>query len=151
MKRLLVVATLLSSCTRDAPTPPAEPKPAEPAAAPSPPAARSRDRAAAVAGPRPAPELTRAAFERFADARRKEVRRCYDAALAKEPALHGKITLQFAVLTSGAIDEVEVASTTFKSRTIPGCVAAVFRRWRTPFRPEEPVAIEYPLSFAPQR
>jgi len=153
VKRLFILAAaLVCACTREAP-PPAAPVPAPATApsapiAPSAPAATPRERDAPA---RPPPELTTAAFKRFADARRKEVRRCYDAALTKDPALRGKIMLRFAVMPSGAVDEVEVASTSFRNSPIPACVAAVFRGWRTPFRPEEPVGIEYPLSFAPQR
>jgi hypothetical protein len=143
VKRLAAAAAALAlACSR-------EPAPAPPApAAPTPRPVRP-DRGAVPEAP--APELTSAAFRRFADRRAKEVRRCYDAALQGNPALRGRIELRFSVLPSGAISDVEVASTSFRDRAIPACVAEVFRTWRTPFRPEEPVGIEYPLSFSPQR
>jgi len=151
-RHLVLAAALACSCTRAAPAPPAAaptpaPAPTQ-AAAPAAPVPKLRDRGAPA---RPPPELTTASFKHFADARRKEVRRCYDAALAKDPTLRGKIVLRFAVMPSGAVDEIQVVSTSFRNSPIPACVTSVFRSWRTPFRPEEPVGIEYPLSFAPQR
>ncbi|HEX9401732.1 MAG TPA: AgmX/PglI C-terminal domain-containing protein [Anaeromyxobacter sp.] len=140
-------ALLLCSCSREPVPTAAPPAPAAPAASAAPaaePKASRRD-----AGP--APELTGPAFKRFAKGKSAEVRRCYEAALGNDPTLGGKVTIQFAILPSGAVSGVSVARSSFRRDAVPTCVAAVVRGWRTPFRPEEAVTVEYPLSFAPPR
>lgn len=146
-----LLAALIVVCASSAAAAEREP-PARAAPDPAPVSTGAPARGSGGAAPaEPPPELTSAAFKRFANGRAKEVRRCYDAALQKDPALHGKLMLRFNVLPSGAIADVRVTSTSFKARAVPRCVVDVFRSWRTPFRPAEPVGIEYPLSFAPQR
>jgi TonB family protein len=141
-------ALVLSSCSR-------EPAPASPSspvlqAAPVPaPAAAAPKTGRREAGP--APELTGPAFKKFAKGRSAEVRRCYEAALANDQTLRGKVTIQFAILPSGAVSDVSVARSSFRKDAVPACIATIVRGWRTPFRPEEAVTIEYPISFAPPR
>jgi hypothetical protein len=154
LARAAVAAALLAACSRDpaapaaaaaAPTPsPAPVTGAAPAPSPSPPA-RGAARAEA-----PAPELTLAAFKSFTKKRSAEVRRCYEAALANETSLRGKLTLTFAILPGGGVSEVRVARSTFRSATVPSCIAAVVRAWKTPFRPAEPVEVEYPIDLRPR-
>jgi TonB family protein len=143
VKRTLAAAAalLLAACAKDpAPAPPA---PAAPATSATP--------AARAPAPRrdlaPAPELTLASFRAFTKKRNPEVRRCYEAALANEPSLRGKVTLAFAILPGGGVSEVRVVKSSFRAHAVPSCVAAVVRSWKTPFRPEEPVDVEYPLDF----
>lgn len=141
---LALAALLLAACER--PSPPA---PAAPAPSAEPPAAASRP-ARPGAAPReegPPPELTLATFRSFTKRRGKEVRRCYEAALQNDPSLRGKLTLTFTIEPGGGVSGVRVARSTFRSDAVPSCVAAVVRGWRTPFRPEEPVDVEYPLDF----
>src|SRR6266542_3839447 len=143
-------ALLLCSCSRE----PVE-RAASTAAPPAAPAALLPVAPAAAKASRrdagPAPELTGPAFKRFAKGKSAEVRRCYEAALGNDPTLGGKVTIQFAILPSGAVSGVSVARSSFRRDAVPTCVAAVVRGWRTPFRPEEAVTVEYPLSFAPPR
>jgi TonB family protein len=135
------LAVLLAACGKD-PAPP--PPPAAPGPAPAP---AAPPRAAARHDEGPAPELTLASFRKFTKGRSKEVRRCYEAALANDPSLRGKVTLAFAILPSGGVSEVRVARSTFRSTAVPTCVASVVRAWKTPFRPEEAVDVEYPIDF----
>lgn len=140
-----VAAVALAACAKD-PAPAPRALQSAPAAAPSPaPAARPfrRDEA-------PAPELTLASFRAFTKKQNAEVRRCYEAALANEPSLRGKLTLSFSILPGGGVSEVRVARSSFRSHAVPSCVASAVRGWRTPFRPEEPVDVEYPLDFGPR-
>jgi TonB family protein len=139
------LALLLTACGRDpAPAPAAAPPAPTPAPAlapdPHPRAATRRDEG-------PAPELTLASFRKFTKARSKEVRRCYEAALANDASLRGKVTVAFAILPGGGVSEVRVARSTFRTPAVPTCVASVVRAWKTPFRPEEPVDVEYPIDF----
>ncbi len=52
------------------------------------------------------------------------------------------------IAEGGELRNVSVAESTFRRRDVPDCVAAVVRRRRTPFRPDEPVVIEYPFRFS---
>jgi len=96
-----------------------------------------------------APALTVESFRAFAQSHRDEVGACYDAALAADPAVHGRLTLAFSVLQTGAIGKVEVTASTFGRAAVPACVTRAVAAWQTPFRPDEPVEIEYPLVFSP--
>jgi hypothetical protein len=58
--------------------------------------------------------------------------------------------LRFTILESGALSDVAAARSTFRRADVPACVAGVVRGWRTPFRPAEPVEVEYPLRFSPR-
>ncbi len=147
LRTALVAVLVLASCKREpapatpAPAPQGSVTPAAPALPPDrPPVARPEDW-----GEPDMPKVRKLFEARFA-----EVKRCYEAALAQEPTVRGKFTLRFTIVESGAIREVAVAGSTFRRREVPDCVAAVVRRWRTPFRPDEPVAVEYPFRFSPR-
>jgi outer membrane biosynthesis protein TonB len=148
-----VAALLLAACSRE----PAAPAPAAPPATPPPaPAAAPGAPARTPAPPRaarpeaPAPELTLASFKSFTKKRSAEVRRCYEAALANDQNLRGKVTLAFAIQPSGSLSEVRVARSTFRTRDVPACIVTVVRGWKTPFRPSEAVEVEYPLDLRPR-
>jgi len=103
--------------------------------------------------PAPAPdwgEPDRAKVEALFRSRFAEVKRCYEAELQSHPDARGKLTLRFEIVESGALRHVSVAKTSFKRRDVPDCVVGVVRRWKTPFRPSEPVEVEYPFSFSPR-
>jgi hypothetical protein len=107
-----------------------------------------------LAPPRAAREETwgepdAAKVKKLFERRFAEVKRCYATVLESEPTTRGKFTLRFVIAPGGELREVSVASSTFRRRDVPDCVAATVRRWRTPFRPQEPVAIEYPFRFTP--
>jgi TonB family protein len=140
----LATAVLLA-CSKD-PAAPDRTAPPAPPPAPAPQVQRPRAPRAAA----PAPELTLSAFKSYTKKRSAEVRQCYESALANDQTLRGKVTLAFAILPGGGVSEVRVARSTFGSPTVPSCVAAVVRAWRTPFRPPEPVDVEYPLVFKPR-
>ncbi len=82
--------------------------------------------------------------------RAADVRHCYEAALAGNPAVRGRMTLRFTIAEGGAIRDVAATRSTFARRDVPACIEGVVRQWSTPFRPAEPVEIEYPFSFSPR-
>ncbi len=147
MRRTAILALLaaLAGCKR------------EPAAAPAPASASSPSSAAPAVAPHPMygpapdwgepdmPKVKRLFGSRFA-----EVKRCYEAELQRHPESSGKLTLRFTIVESGELRSVKVARTTFRRPDVPGCVAEVVRRWRTPFHPNDPVEVEYPFSFSPR-
>ncbi len=80
----------------------------------------------------------------------KDVRRCYESALAGNPNARGRITLRFTIGENGALTGVSATRSTFARRDVARCIEDIVRGWRTPFRPEEPVEVEYPLAFSPR-
>jgi hypothetical protein len=91
------------------------------------------------------PKVQKLFASRFA-----EVKRCYEAELQRHPDARGKLALRFVIAEDGAIRHVTVPSTTFRRPDVPGCGVEVVGRWRTPFRPAEPVEVEYPFRFSPR-
>ncbi|HEY6100433.1 MAG TPA: AgmX/PglI C-terminal domain-containing protein [Anaeromyxobacter sp.] len=143
VRAALAAALLLAACARG-------PDPAAAAPAPEAPPPRPSAPAPAPAGEASWGEPESGLVKKLFRTRHAEVKRCYEAALAREPSLRGRFTLRFTISPGGALEDVSVAGSTFGRREVPECVAAVVRRWRTPFRPAEPVAVEYPFRFAPR-
>jgi outer membrane biosynthesis protein TonB len=151
---LLATLAVVASCTGQPAPPPGAPaarggtdgpaaRPASPADALAP-TTPPRDAAAGWGEP-DMPKVQKLFKQRFA-----EVKRCYEAELQQHQDARGKLTLRFTIAESGAIRGVSVARSTFARRDVPACVAEVVGRWTTPFRPAEPVEVEYPFSFAPR-
>ncbi len=142
----LLVLLLSAACSREPAQAPAAP--AAPPGAPSSGAAREPPRAAGPAASWGEPDLP--GVQKLFASRFAEVKRCYEAELQRHPDARGKLTIRFTIAESGAIRGVSVARSTFRGRDVPACVAEVVGRWTTPFRPAEPVEVEYPFSFSPR-
>ncbi len=150
--RIVPFLLALAACSREPAAPAA---PSGPTAAPPGPAAPSGPAAAQPPHPvyPPAPswgEPDMPKIEQLFKARFAEVKRCYEAELQRNPEARGKLTLKFTIVESGAIRYASVAKTTFANRRVPTCILEVVRRWKTPFRPAEPVEVEYPFAFSPR-
>jgi TonB family protein len=145
----LAVPLLLTACGSGPSAPPAPATPAAPAAKP----ATAKRSAAAQrrtgGGDWGEPDMPK--LQRYVRRQMPEVKRCYEAGLQRDDAASGKLTLRFTIAPGGEVRDVRVAASTFRRREVPACVAEVVRRWRTPFRPAEPVDVEYPFRFAPGR
>jgi hypothetical protein len=95
-------------------------------------------------GPVPAAAALRA----FVQKRSAQLRDCYQRALKRDAAVAGKATFRFTIGSCGEISSVEIAARRGKVDDAAACVAAAMRSWRTPFRPVEPVTVEYPVAFS---
>jgi len=168
---VLALGLALAACERSpAPAPPAgqpdSPSRSPSASAPSSAGPRAggsapagvRDRAAKLQADEPAaplcpdsgvgPEPDGPALQAFVKRRAKGIKACYGKALKRDPDLHGRVLVRFEVGTCGEIGTVRIAGPRAAAPEFTSCVAAQLRSARTPFRPREPVPVEYPLSLS---
>lgn len=96
-------------------------------------------------------EPTSRTLARFVFSRAGELRACYDAALVRYPVLRGKVVLRFTIRPDGTVGEVAPVYDNLGGGVARPCLVDRVAAWRTPFRPAEPVVVEYPLAFTPAR
>ena len=91
------------------------------------------------------PEVIREVVKR----QQPKVRACYEAALAKDPKLQGKIVVSFTIDPQGKVSETKTGGE-FPSQDVVRCVEQVFAAMTFP-RPEGTgvVKVSYPLVFMP--
>jgi hypothetical protein len=99
----------------------------------------------APASGRLAPEVIRATIREHYDG----VRRCYEAGLARHPALAGRITMRFAIEADGQISDVTVSDNELADCAAVECVRAVFGTLEFPPPEGGVVTVQYPLSLEP--
>jgi hypothetical protein len=144
----LTLAVALAACADPAPPPPSPSPAAAPAAAPARAPARSGAHGPSCTNPGAGPEPDAKGIRGLVRRNLGGIRDCYDRALKRNPSLAGKAVLRFSVGPCGQVSDVEVAARGGDVAEAGECVARLARGWRTPFRPAEPVAVEYPLSFS---
>jgi hypothetical protein len=86
---------------------------------------------------------------RFVRGRAPELRACYDEALARAPVLRGKVVMRFTIRPDGSVTDVAPWYDNLGGGVARPCLVDRVAAWRTPFRPAEPVQVDYPLVFAP--
>jgi hypothetical protein len=86
---------------------------------------------------------------RFVRGRTAELRACYDEALARAPVLRGKVVMRFTVRPDGSVSDVAPWYDNLGGGVAQPCLVDRVAAWQTPFRPAEPVQVDYPLAFAP--
>ena len=80
-----------------------------------------------------------------------EVKDCYERALAKDPALFGRVMVQFTIAASGDVIASVLQSSTIGDESVESCTVAAVRRWQFP----KPIGggiviVSYPFVFTPQ-
>jgi metallo-beta-lactamase class B len=89
---------------------------------------------------------------RVVNRRMKDVRFCYEHALAADPMLTGRIVVKFTIGAHGEVVASEVQSSTMARPAFEACVTAVVRRLGFPYaQPPGPVTVTYPFTFTPWR
>jgi hypothetical protein len=80
-----------------------------------------------------------------------EIRRCYDAGLAKNPSLRGTIELEYVINEGGAVASVEdLTGDDFADRKVSRCVARSMRQWQFDVRPNNgSVTVRQPIELSP--
>jgi outer membrane biosynthesis protein TonB len=140
----LLAVTLLACGPGEAPRPTAETAPPAPTAKGTEP----RRAASPCADPGRGPEPDAGGLRAFVRKRRGQVRDCYQSELKRNPDLAGKATIEFTIGTCGEVSRAAVVARSGNVDAATACVVRAMRSWRTPFRPAEPVAVEYPFSFS---
>lgn len=97
------------------------------------------------AGAGPEPDAAR--LRSFVHGRARELRGCYERALKRDASAGGKATLRFTIGSCGGLSDVVVTGRRGRIDEAAACAAQAMRSWRTPFRPSQPVTVEYPVSF----
>jgi TonB family protein len=159
------LALALSAChgdgdSRTAGGPAATAAPAAPADPSSPAPDRAGDAGArrapgpATAAPAPlcdrpgaGPEPDGAVLRAFVGRRTRAIRECYERALKRDASLRGKVVVRFTIGTCGEVSDLELTGRRRPAPDLAACVTRAVKAWRMPFRPSEPVAVEYPFNF----
>jgi TonB family protein len=88
-------------------------------------------------------------IRRIVRAHINEVRFCYDKGLAKDPALKGKVSVQFTIGASGSVASSSLKDSTVTDADVADCIVKAVRRWKFP-KPEGGgiVNVTYPFVLS---
>jgi TonB family protein len=78
-----------------------------------------------------------------------EVRFCYEQQLARVPDLAGRVTVQFLIAPSGAVQSSALRSSDLGSARVEQCVVQAVRRWTFPRPDGGVVGVSYPFVMTP--
>lgn len=77
-----------------------------------------------------------------------EVRACYERALARQPDLAGRVTIQFVIGGNGTVSDSRLVSSTLGVTPTEICIAERACGWRfAPTNGGGPVIVTYPFNF----
>jgi beta-lactamase regulating signal transducer with metallopeptidase domain len=74
---------------------------------------------------------------------------CYEAGLAKDPKLAGRVVAKYEFDENGATTKVEDEGSTMPDKAVVACVLDEFRHITYPAAPGGVVTVVYPIEFAP--
>lgn len=76
---------------------------------------------------------------------------CYEANVAKDKALGGRVDVSFTIGRSGSVSDASVTSTTLNHKVVEDCIIALIKSWRFPApQPSGTVKVNYPFVFEAQ-
>lgn len=79
------------------------------------------------------------------------IRACYEQQLRRNPALEGKVTVEFTIQPTGGISGAHATENTTNDPAVASCVVSTVSRFRfTPGPEGGSVVFSYPFVFAPQ-
>ncbi len=92
--------------------------------------------------------ISREDVKKVIDRHIDEIQYCYESALINNPAIMGKLVLEWKILSDGRVGEIPIKSSTLNSSTITSCVKKSIKSWRFP-EPDgsESVIVSYPFIF----
>ena len=114
-------------------------------------APKEKSVSASVLPQRPTVEgsLSKSVIRKVVAQHRREIRRCYEWALERDPSLAGRVEVQFTVSPGGRVVAVLVQKTTLDDASTEGCITRMIRRWSFP-KPKGSgvVVVTYPFEFS---
>lgn len=147
----LVAALCVFGCRPSSGAPSQPRSTAEPGATPT--SSRSAPESD-VAGPdaREGPPLTRDEIRTVVRAKLPEVRACFEAGLATNPALGGRVLLRFTINAGGRAEGIRVVENPSDDADLGACLVEALAHWQFP-RPRGGAAItvSYPFVFSSER
>lgn len=79
-----------------------------------------------------------------------EVRSCYNAGLAKNPKLAGRVVIDFVIISTGKVRDAKVAESTLSDANVGTCIERALERWTFPKpRGGGEVGVSYPFVLSP--
>ncbi len=95
--------------------------------------------------------LSREEIERVVRAHFSEIRYCYQVELQRNPSLFGKITLKWAIVAGGRVEEAESKENTTGSAGLANCMISRLKQWQFPSPQGGSKAdVDYPWIFKPE-
>jgi len=95
-------------------------------------------------------DLDKDIIRRIVRAHINEVRHCYSQGLANDPALEGRVSVQFTINPTGKVPVAVVQESTLSDAQVANCIAAAVKRWTFPKPKDEGNAIvTYPFVLSP--
>lgn len=79
----------------------------------------------------------------------KTFRKCYEAALPKNPTLAGKVNIKFTIKPDGKVEDAKDEGSTLPSAGVVNCVVTAFQKLKFPAVKDASTTIVYPLVFEP--
>lgn len=94
--------------------------------------------------------LDKDVIRRVVRAHLSEVRACYEAGLAKDPTIKGRVSIQFTIAPTGAVAGAVVHESEMGDAQVGRCIAGAVESWRFP-EPEGGgnVTVTYPFALTP--
>ncbi len=77
-----------------------------------------------------------------------DTRKCYSDELAQNPALAGKIVINFVVGKDGKVISTKILESTMNNEKVEQCVSAQVASWQFPsFEGDNQISVDYPFVF----
>lgn len=91
--------------------------------------------------------IDREAVAKVVNAHLQEVRGCYERALLREPALAGKVVLEWTISLAGKVVSSRTKSSTLKNSAVEACILQSLNLWQFPPAKGGVVIVSYPFLF----
>lgn len=88
-------------------------------------------------------------IQRIIRAHVSSIRRCYEAALGKSPALAGKLAVSFTINAKGDVASASAGDTTISDAAMVTCVLSAVKGIQFPAPESGVVQVTYPFHFSP--
>ncbi len=95
------------------------------------------------------PGLPRADIQRVFRANFSAFGRCYEAGLAEDETLAGKVVPRFVIRRDGSVSHVEDDGSTLPNASVVRCILEEVAKLQFP-KPSQPLSTTYPLEFKPE-